>query len=61
MAVENLGTTGIFSFLEFAETPLYSRYMSYFIERLEKSSHVVMLENFDMAIDELNQESSGEI
>ena len=45
MAAENLGTTGVFSFSEFAETPLYSRYMPYFMERLEKSSHVVMLEN----------------
>ena len=61
MAAENLGTTCVFSFSEFAETPLYSRYMPYFMEQLEKSSHVVMLENFDMAIDELNEESSGEI
>ena len=56
-----MAIVGVFSFSEFAETPLYSRYMPYFMERLEKSSHLVMLENFDMIIDELNEESSGEI
>ena len=61
MVAGNSETTGVFSFSEFAETPLYSRYMPYFMEQLEKSSHVVILENFDMAIDELNEESSGEI
>lgn len=61
MAAENFGATGVFSFSEFAETSLYNRYMPYFIEQLRNSSHVIMLEIFDMTIDELNEESSGEI
>lgn len=61
MAAENLNVTGVFSFSEFAETPLYSRYMPYFINTLRKNSHIIMLESFDMPIDGLNEESNGEI
>ncbi|HNZ98839.1 saccharopine dehydrogenase NADP-binding domain-containing protein [Ruminococcus sp.] len=61
MAAENLNSTGVFSFSEFAETPLYSRYMPYFIEKLGKNRHIIMLERFDMSVEELCEESSGEI
>ena len=52
---------GAFCFSQFPATNLYEKYMDDIVDRLRSSPEMLMFEEFDLRLDDLNTEMTGEI
>ena len=48
-------------FSEFSRTPFFNRYMPDIVKKISGNKRTVMFDEYGMSIDELNEESYGEI
>ena len=61
MAADETDLSGLISFSEFSRTPFFNRYMPDIVKKISGNKRTVMFDEYGMSIDELNEESYGEI